>query len=251
MLNGLHVSGGNPQPGNGRVVGHVIGSKFVPKVEKTAASGPEALSHGSAALVRSVTRDILPDLPGVYPAQDAHTIMSVATLRVIRPSVTAGRMSARYKRAFVCQNYPGIALSPNTICAFMRRLGQDGSKRRQFYQKRLEMVLEERRVAIDGTPKRDAGAVNVLSEFFCKARLKELKEISLLRAYDIELMEPICADIFPGDSIDASSYSAFIRDNNIMKGIIAAGKGFPPSRIEDLLIGRPKLNFLTPIKHKD
>lgn len=45
-------------------------------------------------------------------------------------------------------------------------------------------------------------------------------------------MEPVCAEIFPGNSIDASSYAAFIRDNDIRKGIIVSDKGFPQSRIK-------------------
>jgi hypothetical protein len=148
-------------------------------------------------------------------------------------------------------DYPGAALSPNTICTFLQRLGQDGGKRKQFYQKRLEMVVEDHHIAIDGTLKQDTSTVNDLSAFSYKARVKGCKEISVLYAYDIELMEPICAEIFPGNSIDASSYPAFIRNNNIMKGIIVADKGFPPSKIEDLLKERPELHFLTPIKRND
>jgi hypothetical protein len=246
-----YVQGGNPQPSNGRVIGHIIGEKFVPKVEKTAASGPEMLSYGSAALVRSVTRDLLSDLLDIYPAQDAYAIMSIATLRVIRPSITAGRMSTHYKRTFVCVNYPGTALSRNTICAFLQELGQDGGKRQQFYQKRLDQVVKEHHIAIDGTLKQDTSTVNDLSAFSYKARMKGCKEISVLYAYDIELMEPICAEIFPGNCIDATAYPAFIRNNNIWKGIIVADKGFPPSKIEDLLKERPELHFLTPIKRND
>ena len=48
--------------------------------------------------------------------------------------------------------------------------------------------------------------------------VKGSKDISLLYAYDIELQEPICAEAFPGNSIDASSYKAFIHYNNIDKG---------------------------------
>ena len=40
----------------------------------------------------------------------------------------------------------------------------------------------------------------------------------------LEYMEPICAEVFPWNSIDASSYPAFIRDNDIQKGIIVADK---------------------------
>ena len=246
-----YVPGGNPQPTNGRVIGHIVEFKFVPIIEKIAASGPEMLSYGSAALVRSVTRDILSDLLAIYPARDVYAIMSIATLRVIRPSITAERMSTHYKRTFVCVDYPGTPLSPNTISAFLHRLGQDGGKRKLFYKKRINTVMEDHHVAIDGTLKQNTSTVNDFSAFSYKSRLKGCKEISVLYAYDIELMEPICAEIFPGNSIDASSYPAFIRDNNIWKGIIVADKGFPPSKIEDLLKERPELHFLTPIKRND
>ena len=64
-------------------------------------------------------------------------------------------------------------------------------------------------------------------------------------------MEPVCAEVFPGNSIDASSYPAFIRDNDIRRGIIVADKGFPPSKIKTELAQRPELHFLTPIKRND
>jgi hypothetical protein len=111
--------------------------------------------------------------------------------------------------------------------------------------------LMTRSVAIDSTLKQDTSTVNDLSAFSYKARVKGCKEISVLYAYDIEMMEPICAEIFPGNSIDASSYPAFIRNNDIKKGIIVADKGFPPSKIVDLLKERPELHFLTPIKRND
>ena len=64
-------------------------------------------------------------------------------------------------------------------------------------------------------------------------------------------MEPICAEVFPGNCIDASSYPAFVRDNDIKKGLIIADKGFPPSKIQDELSQRSELHFLTPIRRND
>ena len=64
-------------------------------------------------------------------------------------------------------------------------------------------------------------------------------------------MEPVCAEVLPGNSIDASSYPAFIRDNDIRKGIIIADKGFPPSKIKAELQERSDPHFLTPIKRND
>lgn len=246
-----YVPGGNPQPRNGKVIGHIIDHRFVPVRESAAPVEPDMLSYGASALVRSVTQDLFHDLLEVYPADEAYAIMSMATLKVIRPSVTANRMATHYRRTFVCRDYPGAAMSKNSICSLLQRIGMDGRKRREFYQKRLLQVVQEHHIAIDGTLKQDTSKVNDLSAFSYKARTKGCREISVLYAYDIELMEPVCAEVFPGNSIDASSYPAFIRDNDIRKGIIVADKGFPPSRIREELKERPELHFLTPIRRND
>ena len=60
-------------------------------------------------------------------------------------------------------------------------------------------------------------------------------------------MEPICAEVFPGSSIDTGIDAALFRSNNIKKGIIVAGKGFFPCKIKEGPDTRPDLHFLTPI----
>ncbi len=86
-----YVAGGNPQPHNGKVIGHIINSRFVPvnNAPGSAATSPDMLSYGSSALVKSVTEDILNDLLAVYNPSDAFAIMAIATLKVIKPSITA------------------------------------------------------------------------------------------------------------------------------------------------------------------
>lgn len=246
-----YIQHGNPQPKNGRVIGHIFDGRFVPLHEATASSGPDMLSYGAAAFAYSLSSDILSDLMDIYPIKDACTIMAIAMLRVIRPSITAERMTTHYRRTFVCHYYPGLALSANTICSFQQKIGQDGKRRREFYQKRASSVMEDHHIAIDGTLKQDSSTVNDLSAFSYKARTKGCREVSVLYAYDIEEMEPVCAEVFPGNSIDAGSYAAFIRNNDIRQGIIVSDKGFPPSQIKKELEERPALHFLTPIRRND
>ena len=245
------VPGGNPQPRNGKVIGHIIDGQYIPVQEKVSINVPDMLSYGAPALIKSVSNDILYELLDVYPAKEAFTIMAIATLRIIKPSITSNRMQTHYHRTFVCKDYPGATLSKNSVTSLLQRLGQDGVKRRLFYQKRTDAVSAEHHIAIDGTLKQDTSEVNDLSAFSYKAKGRGHRDISVLYAYDIELMEPICAEVFPGNSIDASSYSAFIRDNDIKKGIIVTDKGFPPSAIRNELKERPELHFLTPIKRND
>lgn len=127
----------------------------------------------------------------------------------------------------------------------------NGSQRREFYQLRMQATADDHHIAIDGTLKQDNSRVNDLSAYSHKARVRGCCKVSVLYAYDIERMEPICAEVFPGNSIDASSYPAFIRDNDIRRGIIVADKGFPPSKIKSELQESPDLHFLTPIKRND
>lgn len=246
-----YVSGGNPQPHNGKVIGHIIDSKFVPIEDTPGKLVPDMLSYGASALVKSLSKDLLDDLLTVYDPSDSFAIMAAATLRVIKPSITVSRMSTHYNRCFVCIDYPGVAITKNSLGKLFQRIGMDGNKRKQFYQRRMIATSDSHHVAIDGMLKQDTSCVNDLSAFSYQARKKGYNEVSVLYAYDIERMEPICAEVFPGNSIDASSYPAFIRDNNIQRGIIVADKGFPPSTIQSELSERPDLHFLTPIKRND
>lgn len=249
-----YVAGGNPQPRNGKVIGHIIDHKYVPlqSADENKKSGePDMLSYGASALVKSVTNDLFHDLLAVYDPSDVYAMMAIATLKVIKPAVTASRMSTHYNRTFVCRDYPGAAMSKNSVGSLYQRIGMNGSKRRQFYQLRLQQTAADHHIAIDGTLKQDTSTVNDLSAYSHKARVRGCREVSVLYAYDIEKMEPVCAEVFPGNSIDASSYPAFIRDNDIKSGIIVADKGFPPGKIKDELKERPDLHFLTPIKRND
>lgn len=247
-----YVPGGNPQPRNGKVIGHIIDHKFVPVPEKSSGPvEPDMLSYGASALVKSVTEDLKADLLAVYDPSDVYAMMSLATLKVIKPSITARRMATHYHRTFVCMDYPGAAMSENSINSLLQRIGMNGSNRRRFYQLRMQATATDHHIAIDGTLKQDNSKVNDLSAYSRKARVRGCREVSVLYAYDIERMEPLCAEVFPGNSIDASSYPAFIRDNDIRRGIIVADKGFPPSQIKAELQERPDLHFLTPIKRND
>ncbi len=49
-----YVAGGNPQPVNGKIIGHIRDGKYVPIKNTLGEKGPEALSYGAAALVKSL-----------------------------------------------------------------------------------------------------------------------------------------------------------------------------------------------------
>ena len=245
------IPGRNPMPLNGIVVGHIIDMKFVPVVRKTAEHGPDMLSFGAAAFAESVSEDLLDDLLEVYTPTEAYTIMAIASLRTIKPHICNSRLKSRYETTFVSVYYHDASISANSVSRLLKKIGMDGAKRREFFQKRTTRIEKDHHIVIDGMLKKNTSTVNDLSSFSRKARERGRKEISVLYAFDLDAMEIICGEVFPGNEPDSTAYPAFIKDNNLSRGLIINDKGFPPSSIEEQLKARPDLHFLTPIKRND
>ena len=247
----VYVPGGNPQPRNGKTIGHIIDFKFVPVKPAIAENGPAQLRYGDASFAKSVSDDLYTDLLGIYPAGDACTIMAIASLRVCDHGVKCGRLASAYQASYISVYYPGASLSKNSVCAFLKKLGMDEKKQLEFYEKRLARVCSDHHLAIDGTLKQDTSKVNSLSDMSYKFKMKGVPDISILYCYDVEKMEPVCSKVYPGNCIDAGAYPDFIKSNNIQKGIIVNDKGFPPEAIAEELKRRPELHYFTPIKRDD
>ena len=201
----IYVSVGNPKPKNGHVIGHIIDNKYIPLHDIQEFAKPDSLSYGSAALVRSVSKNLVDDLLAVYPCRYIR-IMSVASLRVIRPSISNYLISQQYKKSFVSVFYPGVSVSPNSVSNLLENLGMDGEKRKAFFKRRIAAISKEHHIAIDGTLKQDTSTVNDLSNFSYKGRVKRYKEISVLYAYDLERMEPVSDWYRKAGSLQESSY---------------------------------------------
>jgi len=243
----VYESGRNPRPMNGKVIGHIINGEYVPKAEKTKTE-PEELSYGACALIQKEAADIYKDLLSVYPAKDATTIMAIAMLRVIKPHIASNRYSTEYTRTFTKIFYPGCALSKNSVTDFLKRIGMDTYKRLEFFSKRIAQVSPSHRLAIDGTLKEDNSRVNDFSAYSRKSRLKGVKDISVMYAFDTESKEPVCSEVFPGNNLDSTAVSSFIKMNNISKGILVADKRFALKNIEDDLKTNKDLHFILPQK---
>lgn len=243
--------GKNPMPRNGKTIGYIINYEYVPKrqdVEKLTLDKPEWLSYGASALIYSLGHDILKDLLEVYDEKTSYSIMAIAAIRIIYPHVRDSRLSTNYEKTFISIFYPGVPLSARTVHDLQTKLGQNFTKRTDFYKKRINAVCKEHHIAIDGMLKQDSSIVNDLSSISRKSCIKKYKEISIIYAYNIELMEPVCAQVFSGNIIDASAYETFLAQNDIKKGIIVADKGFPPNKISSILEKNEDLHFITPLK---
>lgn len=113
---------------------------------------------------------------------------------------------------------------------------------------RAAAVGIDHHLLVDGTLKSDESKVNSLSDFSRKARTKGGRDISVLYAFDLEAMEPVCSRCFPGNMLDVTAYDAFIGENGIVHGIIVADKGFPSSAAAARFEANPDLHYLNPVK---
>lgn len=143
---------------------------------------------------------------------------------------------------------PKVALSKNTVSTFHSNPGKNCSRIIHFMRNRAAAVGMGHHLLIDGTLKSDESRVNSLSDFSRKADVRGSRDISVLYAFDLDAMEPVCSKCFPGNMLDYTAYESFISENNITRGLIVGDKGFPASAAESHFAGHPDLHYLNPVR---
>ena len=245
-VSGRHV------PINGPTIGHIIDGVYVPNDDN---ANPNVFScpvdlkdWADVELCDSLFNNMLEELKAVYSSEDALKLYCIAVLRVCNPHICDSELEQAYETSFLSEKYPDVALSKNTVSSLLQDVGKAVSRIVRFLRKRAEKVAIDHHLLIDGTLKTDDSRVNSLSEFSRKARLKGTRDISILYAFDLEAMEPVCSKCFLGNMLDATAYGAFIAENKITKGIIVGDKGFPESAAHEQFEANPDLYYLNPIK---
>ena len=249
---GFKNVGGRHLPVNGPTIGHIVDGAYVPISKE----GPKPVSPDAVDLkdwadivhADSVFRDLLDELKKVYAVSDALKIYCIAILRVCNPGIKDNELKEAYDDSFLSELYPGVALSKNTVSTFHSNLGKSCSRIISFMQNRAAAVGMDHRLLIDGTLKSNESKVNTLSDFSRKAAVRGSRDISVLYAFDLDTMEPVCSKCFPGNMLDITAYESFISENNITRGLIIGDKGFPASAAESHLAGHPDLHYLNPVK---
>ena len=238
---------GRNVPVTGPTIGHIVDGRFV-EDRKFESADPDLKDWANVAYCDSLIAGVIPELDAQYSHQTSLQIHCIAVLRVCYPGVKDCELKERYDSSFLSEIRPGVALSRNTVSSLLEKLGKSVSRIVEFMRGRAAKVGADHHLLVDGTLKSDESSVNSLSDFSRKARTKGSRDISVLYAFDLEAMEPVCSQCFPGNMLDLTAYSDFIERNGIKKGIIVADKGFPSSAAEKALAGSPDLHYLNPLK---
>ena len=249
---GCRNDNGRHLPVNGPTIGHIVDGVYVP-IETghpalVSTSPVDLKDWAKVVLCDRLFSDIRQELSAVYSESDVMKIYCISILRVCDPGIKNCELKEAYETSFLSELYPGVPLSRNTVTTFLNDMGKTVSKIIRFMQNRAAAVSLDHHLLIDGTLKSDESIVNSLSDFSRKARTKGTRDISVLYAFDLEEMEPVCSKCFPGNMLDATSYSAFISENRITRGIIVGDKGFPESAAHEHFEANKDLHYLNPIK---
>lgn len=249
---GCRNENGRHLPVNGPTVGHIIDGRYVPvedeRVPDVSSSPADIKDWAGVMLCDRLSGSLLDELSAVYSGHDALKAYCIAVLRVCYPGIKDNEIKEAFDTSFLSELYPDVALSRNTVSAFLNDLGRTASRIVSFMRGRTAAIGLDHHLLVDGTLKSDESVVNSLSDFSRKARAKGTRDISVIYAFDLEAMEPVCSKCFPGNMLDLTAYEAFIEENGITKGMIVADKGFPSSAAEHQFTSNPDLHYLNPVK---
>lgn len=245
----------NPRPRTGPTIGHIVREngrgewRYVPNdgIMRIPDNEIDRKDWGNVAMCTMASADLLEDLKKVYSADESEQIYCAAVLRACYPGLKDSKLRERYLESFLSEIYPDVALSKNAFGDLLDRVGKANLRMRRFMKRRLEVVEPSHHIIIDGTLKKNRSTMNDFSEFSRKIGA-DYPMISVLYAFDLEQMEPIAMEVYPGNMTDARAFSDFVKKNGIDCGIIVADKGFPISSAEDVFEASPDLHYLIPLK---
>lgn len=243
---------GKQKQKDGATIGYIIDGKYVPippmTIQPIRYSPSDILFWGAYQLVCNLSQDLLEDLKAVYSPDDAGKIYCLAVLRTVETDLKDYEAKDAYENSFLCVMYPGVALGKDTVSGFLNDLGRTYSRINEFMVKRSENVPFNHLVAIDGMLKSYESDDSFFSDLSRKALKTGTRDVSLVVAYDVDLAEPVCAKLYPGNMNDNSVFEDFLTTNEIEKGLIVTDKGFSFNSAKKTFLDNPDLHFLIPLK---
>ena len=119
-----------------------------------------------------------------------------------------------------------MALGKDTIGELLHNLGRTCTRITKFMLGRVAKIPSNHLVAIDGMLKSYESDDSFLSDFSHKALKSGIRDVSVMMAYDVETMEPVCASVYPGNLTDRTVFRDFVETNHEQGGIIITDRGF-------------------------
>lgn len=233
---------------DGATIGTIEDGMFIPCRSALGRSGSDILSWGPSTLIQKLTSDILDDLRKVYHHTEARQIYTLALLRTIDEGLKDEDAAEAYRMDFLSVAHPSVALSKDTVGRLLFNLGRTCTKITEFMRTRASRVPSNHSIAVDGTLKSYESNTNPLSDFSRKALVTGSRDISVMFAYDVDEMEPVCSQVNAGNITDVAAFRGFMETNRVTRGMIITDKGFSVNAARKVFLDNPDLHFVMPLK---
>lgn len=228
-------------------IGEIIDGKYVEIRKEPRKRRVDVKDFGEVKLCTQCAGDMLQDLARVWDIADAKKIFCIAVLRAAYGDIRNRDLKLQYETSFLSEMVPGVALSENTVSAFLDEIGKGLGSIIEFMNNRLK-ANSTATVIVDGMLKDYNSAVSSMSEFSRKGAKKGSKDLSLIYAYSPELREPLAARPFPGNMLDSTAIEEFMIDTKIEKGLMIIDKGFHNDAVFDIIDKKEGMAYLVPLK---
>ncbi|MBR1973415.1 MAG: transposase [Candidatus Methanomethylophilaceae archaeon] len=240
---------GRRVPIEGCYIGSIVNGVFVPDdpVKWTGSTGRVDIKYyGRVRFCDTLNGDVLRMLNRHYNLDESKMIYCMAMIRACYPGTRDYQMEDRYLESYISEMFPGVSLGKNQVCTELRNLGKEYSRIRAFMKARVCSLEKNDILVIDGCLKQKHGRIDTLSQVSRKTKHRKHKDILMMYAYSLDLFEPVCSKIYPGNMVDSRAVGDFIKTSGITGGLIVADKGFPPSVVMGVVADSPDLHYLVP-----
>ena len=233
---------------DGATIGTIEDGTYIPYRPSMRRSSSDIHSWGPSTLIRKLTPDLLEDLRAVYHHTEARQIYTLAVLRTIDEGLKDKDVADAYSMDHLSVDCPGVALSKDTVGRLLSNLGRTFSRIVEFMRTRASRVPPNHSVAIDGTLKSYESDINPLSDYSRKALITGSRDISVMFAYDVDEMEPICSQVNAGNITDVAAFRRFMEANRVTSGMVITDKGFSYNAAREVFLNNPDLRFVMPLR---
>lgn len=237
---------------NGRVVGHIVGLRYVEKKLEPAPSvslGKVDLKDwGNVFLFDRLNSDLLEILRMHYNEEDSLKLYIMSVLRAAYPGIHDRMLKRQYEETYLTEMYGEINLSKNRVSVFLRNVGRQCSRISDFMRFMTSRLEKGDTVIIDGSLRQDHSRVDSLSAVSRKTAKLGYRQILLMYAYSLGKKEPVCSKVYAGNMADRRAVLDFIDEFGIDDAVLVADKGFPPESVKAAVRNAENLHYLLPIK---
>ena len=231
-------------------IGEIVNGKYVEirPVPRKRNNVVDIKDYGEVALCNKVGSDLLDELLAVFDSKTAKQLYVIAVLRAADSDIKNRDIGFAYETSYMSEMIPGISLSENTVCKVLKETGMAYRYIQKFIENRV-LKFNGHTLVVDGTLKGSNGECNSFSEFSRKGKVKGLKDLNLLYAYDIESQEPVAVKPYPGNMLDLTAVDDFVSGYSIKDALLVMDKGFYSKPIIEKLKSIEGLSYIVPLKN--